>query len=538
MSLQQFGTQHHKHPDETTRTHDETNNPQDGIDPLSSSEMYTGIKMFKKERGGQPICGTIDLQSSGGQTCTNSITTSCDHSNANTDPNGEHRLVKHDTLVMNTSTILRILKCDTIQIRNKHYISLTTNRKTTYANNSMIQLKGDLFASKKEVLYGQFDFIETSRIVHTTIDMTEDINVGDIIGVRMPGNVLEFESVIVARPDQYTLVLNQPYLGSDLIGYSGHLVYRRQAESGRTLGTILGETILIKSTSIAKSTKKLTTSTTPGTTVKKGYQLKLQVENKLEGSSICTDIMEQYHTLIRMIGTTVLHVTAVDSTFVKVDRKYCNDDHIGMKMYRNVIRNQPKLKEKLIHNMTELPGTVAVGNGSFIAVTTRNVCPAVPSGSRIQIADQICVVEDCRPAMLTMKCPTKNGAWMSKYTGVNYLVYLLRPHKYGLTNGLTNGLINGTKKKEMYDIGDRCLQDLRGLSSEKLRCPTLACIERIQAMECAVHVDCAKKLVKWKSTERNLNCEKVKPTTLPTDIIPRTIRNKPDKDRWGFFTRL
>jgi len=189
-------------------------------------------------------------------------------------------------------------------------------------------------------------------------------------------------------------------------------------------------------------------------------------------------------------------------------------------LYRGV-RKPPQEKVKLpkrYGNATELPGTVAVGNGSFIAVTTHDLSTLVMSGDRIQIADQQCVVEDCRSAMLTLKCNTISGAWMSWYTGVNYNIFLLPPRHYPM---------------------DTCLQDLRALSFEKMKCLNLKCIARLQAMECAVHADCEDKVhSSFKSVSRNLNCIGYAKGATKTLVVPRATMDEGGKDKWGFFTRL
>ena len=533
VSLKEFGAQHSKRLNETTRAKDEVE-LSTVVDPLRSEDMYTGLSMFKKEKGGMPICGTIDLSSQGGKKCTRHIKTSCDHSdvNNNQDPNGGHRLVQHDPLVLNTSTTLRVLRCQTEHIfadddkQNQHFVLLHTNRRTTYANNTIVHVLGSLFAGKKQLLRGQFDFVENSNVVRTTLDLTDDINIGDLLGVRLNDD-LEFESVVVARLNALTLVLNQPYLGKDMSGYSGHLVYRRQAESGSTLGTKIGETTLIKPTLTLDTMKTKTTS--------EEHVMRLRVQDTLEAKSMCSEMRSQYHALIRVIGTTILRVTDVHKYSIDVDTQYCNDDHNGVKLYRGVIHKlEPTKVTKKLKTFTMLPGTVAVGNGSFIAVTTRNLCPAVPTGSSVRIADQVCVVEYCQSALITLKCQTPSGAWMSKYTGVNYHIYLLAPKKY---------LLSVKSKSNKRNIQDMCMQDLRGLSMEKLRCTTLQCIERIQAMECAVHMDCETKVASFQSTEKNLNCKKTLPedVVVPTNVVPRTTKTKEEgqgQDRWGFFTRL
>ena len=256
----------------------------------------------------------------------------------------------------------------------------------------------------------------------------------------------------------------------------------------------------------------------------------------------------------------------------------------GVKLYRGLIQQEVK-KEKR-KGFTELPGFVAVGNGSFIAVTTRDLSKLVMSGDRIQIADQTCVVEDCRSAMLTLKCATPSGAWMSRFTGVNYRIFLLPPRHYleaidlkldgeeGAVKGVDEATHLNTQVREKSHLklegsratleGSRatlegedeathlntqvrgkgtnsivntCLQDLRSLTAEKMKCSNLKCIQRLQALECAVHSDCKQKVAtSWHSISTNLNCNRKNAQKI-TDVVPR-VNKMEVVDKWGFFTRL
>ena len=505
------------------------------VDPLEVDKMAIGIKMFKQERSGLPICGTIDLavmRQEGGlpeeeeRWCTSVLETSCDHTDHH-DPNGEHRLVERDTLVLNTSMTIRTYGCEIEKRVEKeerreeeedqkdqknqkddtqhhhYYINIRTKRQVSYSNNTAVHLRGDLFSLKKEKLRGFFDFILGSRIVRTTSDLREDINIGDLLGVRLPGMV--FESVVLSRPDKRTLLIGQAFnVGqSDLLGYTGTLVYRKQGVSG--LG--MGQGILIKKRGGGGGGQNYNV-------------LRLQVEAEMEAKSLCRYIKTQYHSLIRMVGTTVLHVKSISKHSIIVHERYCNDDHNGVKLYRGLIKHEKKLLPK---GFPPLPGTAAVGNGSFVAVTTRDLCPVVISGRKVQIADQVCLVENCAPAMLTLKCQTPSGAWMSKFTGVNYHVYLLPPH---------------VSLEGATEIGS-FRENLRQLSQEKMRCTTLKCIERLQAMECAV-LAANGTLGLMSNLEKNLNCDRAGLTEeTNSSVVPRVSKDYTDeKDMWGFFTRI
>jgi hypothetical protein len=572
---------------EVTRQMDEVEHSKN-VDTLNyADQMYTGLSMFRRDKGGMPICGTIDLVSNyvggsgknhvvstatgnyvGGNgqyigkmgsnskssECTNVLFTSCDHTISSDDPNGEHRLVVHDTLVLNTSITTRALGCSPEIIQHKkkeYYINIETKRKITFGNNTMITIRGDLFNKKKNILRGQFDFIYKSKTIHTTLDLRDDINVGDLIGLRLPGISITFESVIVSRPNEFTLIMGTPFKGSaSLLGYSGHLVYVRRALSGRLLGTEMGQGMYIKKPHVFKDTKRtkkeeeslsLSSSSSPLSS----NTMKLKVNNELEAKAICNDIKGQYHSIIRLYGSSIFKITNINGKInlhnkysITVDQKYCNDIFLGVKLYRGLIKREKPIKiPKHYGNATELPGRVAVGNGSFIAVTTHDLSSLVMSGDRVQIADQQCVVEDCRSAMLTLKCNTQSGAWMSWYTGVNYHIYLLPPRQY---------------HHNVEDIKNTCLSDLKSLTYEKMKCKTLPCILRLQAMECAVHSDCFSRIgSSWKSLSKNLNCNNEnsngdndptsKKSKIQTNVIPRSARIKDDGkdgDKWGFFTRI
>ena len=542
----------------------------DVVDPLDVDKMAIGIKMFKQERSGLPICGTIDLavrRHAGGLPeeeegwCTSVLETSCDHTD-HRDPNGEHRLVERDTLVLNTSITIRIDGCEIEKRVEKeeeeerteeeedqknqkdqkdqkddtqhhhYYINIRTKRQVSYSNNTAVHLRGDLFSLKTEKLRGRFDFLLGSRVVHTTLDLREDINIGDLLGVRLPGMV--FESVVLSRPDKRTLLIGQAFnVGqSDLLGYTGTLVYRKQGVSGRLLGSGMGRGMLKKLPfKIFSLNSKIKRGGGGGGGGENHNVLRLQVEGEMEAKSLCRDIKTQYHSLIRMVGTTVLHVKNISNYSIIVHERYCNDDHNGVKLYRGLIKHDKKLTPK---GFPPLPGTAAVGNGSFVAVTTRDLCPVVISGRKVQIADQVCLVENCAPAMLTLKCQTPSGAWMSTFTGVNYHVYLLPSH---------------ISLESATEIGS-FRENLRQLSQEKMRCTTLKCIERLQAMECAVHVDFRSikhstlaangTLGLMSNLEKNLNCDRAGLTEeTKSSVVPRVSKDYTDeKDRWGFFTRI
>jgi hypothetical protein len=69
----------------------------------------------------------------------------------------------------------------------------------------------------------------------------------------------------------------------------------------------------------------------------------LEVDNGLEARALCNDIHNQYHSLVRMIGKTVLRVTGLNGVngnekekgiqtktpSITVDKQYCNDNHLG-----------------------------------------------------------------------------------------------------------------------------------------------------------------------------------------------------------------
>ena len=95
-----------------------------------------------------------------------------------------------------------------------------------------------------------------------------------------------------------------------------------------------------------------------------------------------------------------MSVSEIRNNSLVLSTSYCGDAFESVKLYRGTIDSQLKKKSafRFGHNSTvELDGTVSVGNGSFTAVTTRDVCPVVISGDHIQIADQICLVESCKP---------------------------------------------------------------------------------------------------------------------------------------------
>lgn len=128
--------------------------------------------------------------------------------------------------------------------------------------------------------------------------------------------------------------------------------------------------------------------------------------------------------------------------------------------------------------------------------------------------------------MLTLKCETNTGAWHSKYTGVNYKIYRL-PRLPAPSTGETAGKI-------------MCMRDLRDLLSEKLRCQTLQCIRRIQALECAVHTHChsvfSETIAGIESLRRNLDCKQVKLVMNTTHVSEIPQRVMASDDKFGFFT--
>ena len=386
MDLQEFGRTHSTDASSTlaTRPKDEVENA-DNVDTLAP-EMYTGIGMFKRRPDSptMPLCGTIDLISNymGGQSggsnfvkitdqltsggtsggsgvgghgqgqgqgneCTNVLYTSCDHTVSNNDPNGEHRIVKDDTLDLYTSLTTRVVQCDaapvptegTKKTSHKFYIHVETKRKLSFANNTKVTLRGDLFNKKKIVLRGQFDFVHGSTVVRTTLDLREDLNVGDLLGVRLPGTGAVFESVVQSRPNEFTLIMGQSFLGEHLMGYSGHLTYVQHAVSGRLLGTMMGEGMLIKPPPLKVELNGL--KYPPPPRIKETFAL--EVDNGLEARALCNDIHNQYHSLVRMIGKTVLRVTGLNgingnekekgiqtkTPSITVDKQYCNDNHLG-----------------------------------------------------------------------------------------------------------------------------------------------------------------------------------------------------------------
>ena len=333
----------------------------DYLNRSSDESMFTGLAMFRKEKGGMPICGTVDFLSqymgesrsgeSGGSTsrgsrgsssngagnqCTNLLSTSCDHTSLGSDPNGEHRLVMHDTLVLNTSMTTRVLDChpetsintnDATRHPMQHFIRMQTKRRSTFANNTILTVRGDLFAKKKTLLRGQFDFVASSTTVRTTLDLRDDINVGDLLGVRLPGGNSNFESVVLSRPDELTLVLGQTF-PANLMGYSGHLVYVRQSMSGRSLGTRMGQGTIMKSEQSRVITMDPPTPT-PHPHPSALFELRIQVDSALEAKALCKDIEAQYHALIRFMGTTVLTVSEITPHSIQTDQMYCNDDFLG-----------------------------------------------------------------------------------------------------------------------------------------------------------------------------------------------------------------
>ena len=129
-------------------------------------------------------------------------------------------------------------------------------------------------------------------------------------------------------------------------------------------------------------------------------------------------------------------------------------------------------------------------------------------------------------AMLTIKCETNTGAWHSKYTGVNYKIYRL-PRITAPSTGETADQI-------------MCMRDLRDLLSEKLKCQTLQCVRRIQALECAVHTHChsvfSKTIAGIKSLRQNLQCKQanLEMNTSHVSEIPQRVVTSSDK--FGFFT--
>lgn len=457
-------------------------------------------------------------------------------------------------------------------------------------NNSAVVIVGDMFSVHKQHLRGQIDIHRGDDMIWTTLDLRADINVGDMFGVQLPGIAAMWESTVVSRTIN-SIRTSDPFPGNDLIGYSGSLAFRRQANSGRPLG----EAVVVKSrqedymATLTDNELLLRVDTAPVAAIgedldtdddsddivldEEGGEEDIETErnatselisarrraNIVQAEVLCDEVRHQHRKVVRIEGTVSLVVEKVEPDAISLSNMYCADGFEAVKLYRSALPRPTVVPPRFPlgdHATTELDGTVSVGNGSFIAVTTRNVCPVVLSGDRVQIADQVCVVEYCKPAMLVMKCPTRNGAWQSRYTGVNFRIFRLprvpnaqnRSRSQNATNE-TRGAIGGRETP--------FFQQLRDLVNEKLKCTSLNCIRRIQALECAVHeqIDLSGQdpdnggggptIAGLPTLRKNLDCLElrdlvdaagdVREPTSPAHLKPRKVV-KVETEKWGFFT--
>ena len=225
---------------EQTRSADESrpNTMQDTIDPY---KMYTGMSMFYSlGRSGIPICGTIDLP----YKCSKSINISCDHTASFRQQNrertpGEVFLFKDDTLLLNFSATVTAKSCHVSSNQSGDvlmHVKDLDRRLSTFHNQSIVTFVGDLFSAEKQYLRGQLDVAEGDTTIWTTLDLRSDISKGDIFGVQLPGIDAVWESIVI-RHTTNAIYTAKPFPGNSLVGYSAALAYRRQAESGRVLGS-------------------------------------------------------------------------------------------------------------------------------------------------------------------------------------------------------------------------------------------------------------------------------------------------------------
>ena len=128
----------------------------------------------------------------------------------------------------------------------------------------------------------------------------------------------------------------------------------------------------------------------------------LHEQNLANAKAICYEWMNiQYRRVLRLVGYARLTVADTLPNKITLTTSYCGDAFDSVKLYRGQFLSPPTKEFPIGHNATvEIDGSVSVGNGSFIAVTTKDVCPVLLPGDHVQIADQVCLVEGCKPVSL------------------------------------------------------------------------------------------------------------------------------------------
>jgi hypothetical protein len=404
------------------------NKMQDPVDPFRS---FAGMSMFRSlRRSGMPLCGTIDMPFE----CTREFPTTCDHTETQHRPLVESAntlqtndvydvyLVKDDTLLLNFSATVAAKSCNVVTDPDGGsavYIRVggLERRLSSFHNQSTVTVIGDLFSAAKQPLRGQIDIAREDQTVWTTLDLRSDISKGDIFGVQLPGIDQVWESVVV-KQSKNTIFTAEPFPGNALAGYSGALAYRRQAQSGRVLGSarVINErtfpsthTLLllmgtgdeddIALTDVAEE-EDAEMEVEDEEDAHTEMAASLHEENLANAKAICYEWMhEQYKRVVRLVGYTRLTVADIKPDKIVLASSYCGDAFDSVKLYRGLTPKKiPKIKFPTGHNATvQIDGSVSVGNGSFTAVTTRDVCPVLIPGDRVRIADQVCMVEGCKP---------------------------------------------------------------------------------------------------------------------------------------------